>query len=75
MKCPVCGEAALVHGTRDIAYLYKGRSVLITAVEADSCPVCGENVLGAEESSRVSLAMLAFNQQVDESLDRGLILK
>ncbi len=75
MKCPVCGEAALVHGIRDITYLYKGRTVLITAVEGDSCPACGENVLDADESSRVSMAMLAFNQQVDESLDRGLILK
>jgi len=75
MKCPVCGEAALVHGVRDIAYAYKGQSVLIAAVEGDSCPACGENVLDAEESSRVSLAMLAFNRQVDESLDRGLMLK
>jgi len=75
MKCPVCGEAVLVHGIRDIAYAYKGRSVLITAVVGDICPACGENVLDAEESSRASLAMLAFNQQVDESLDRGLILK
>lgn len=75
MKCPICGESTLVHGVRDVAYAYKGQSVLITAVEGDSCPACGENVFDAEESSRVSLAMLAFNRQVDESLDRGLMLK
>jgi len=75
MKCPVCGEAELVRGLRDIAYTYKGQATFIAEVWGDSCPACGENVLDALESSRVSLAMLEFNRQVDESVDRSLILK
>lgn len=75
MKCPVCGEAELVQGTRDVSYAYKGRSGVITEVQGDYCPVCGESVLDVSESARVSLAMLEFNRQVDESVDRGLILE
>lgn len=67
MKCPVCGGADLVHDTRDLPYAYKGETIAIPAVSGDYCPSCGESVLDASESARVSAAMLAFNRQVNAS--------
>jgi HTH-type transcriptional regulator/antitoxin MqsA len=54
--------------TRDIPYRYKGESTTIPAVTGDFCPACGETVLKASESSRVSEAMLDFNKQVNASI-------
>ncbi len=68
MKCPVCGAAELVRDTRGLAYTYKGEATTIPAVEGEYCPACGERVLDATESSRVSAAMLAFNRQVNASI-------
>ncbi len=67
MKCPHCGAAKLVHGRRDMPYTYKGETTTIPAVSGDSCPACGEVVLGPAESARVSAAMLEFNKQVNAS--------
>jgi len=68
IKCPSCGEAELVRGKRNIAHTYKGRAVNIPAVRGEFCPVCGECVLSATESSRVSAAILEFQKQVNTSL-------
>jgi HTH-type transcriptional regulator/antitoxin MqsA len=68
MKCPSCAGAKLVRGTRDIPYTYKGETTTIPAVRGDFCPACGESVLAAAESSRVSAAMLEFNKQVNASI-------
>jgi HTH-type transcriptional regulator/antitoxin MqsA len=68
MKCPSCGERKLVRDTRDISYTYKGETTMISAVLGDSCPACGESVLGSAESKRVSTAMLEFNKQVNASI-------
>lgn len=68
MKCPSCGTAKLVRDTREIPYTYKGESTTIPAVSGDFCPACGETVLKADESSRVSAAMLEFNKQVNASI-------
>ena len=68
MKCPSCGEAKLVGDKRDIRYTYKGETTRIRGVRGDFCPACGESVLEATESSRVSSAMLAFHKQVNASL-------
>lgn len=68
MKCPACGEAKLVRDTRDIAYTYKGETTTIPAVRGQFCPVCGEGVLAAAESKRVSAAMREFNKQVNASI-------
>ncbi|QBF25997.1 type II toxin-antitoxin system MqsA family antitoxin [Pseudomonas tructae] len=65
MKCPVCGAAELVSGTRDLSYTYKGETTRVTDVTGDFCPACDERVLGDLESRRVSAAMLAFNRQVN----------
>lgn len=68
MNCPSCGEATLVHDTRDLPYTYKGESTTIPAVTGDYCSACGESVLDATESARVSAAMLEFNKQVNASI-------
>ncbi len=68
MKCPACGAAKLVRDTRDIPYIYKGETTTIPAVRGDFCPACGESVLAAAESKRVSTAMLDFNKQVNASV-------
>jgi len=64
-KCPSCGKAKLVRGTRNMPYTYKGEATVIRAVTGDRCPACGELVLDAAESTRTSAAMLAFNKQVN----------
>jgi HTH-type transcriptional regulator / antitoxin MqsA len=63
-----CGEATLVHDTRDLPYTYKGESTTIPAVTGDYCSACGEAVLDAIESARISAAMLEFNKQVNASI-------
>ena len=76
MKCPSCGERKLVRDTRDIPYTYKGETTTIPAVRGEFCPACGESVLGAAESKRVSAAMLEFNKQVNASIvDPGFIAR
>ena len=76
MKCPSCGAGKLVRDTRDISYTYKGETTAIPAVRGEFCPACGESVLGAAESSRVSAAMLEFNKQVNASIvDPGFIAR
>ncbi|MGJ7509046.1 type II toxin-antitoxin system MqsA family antitoxin [Variovorax sp. GT1P44] len=74
MRCPSCEAADLTRATRDLPYTYKGESTLIASVTGDFCPACGESVLDAAESSRVSAAMLEFNKQVNASIvDPGFI--
>lgn len=68
MKCPACGAAKLVRDTRDIPYIYKGETATIPAVRGEFCPACGESVLAAAESKRVSAAMSDFNKQVNASI-------
>jgi HTH-type transcriptional regulator/antitoxin MqsA len=68
MKCPACGSAALVHDTRELPYTYKGETITVPAVVGDYCAACGESVLDAAESTRVSAAMLAFNRHVNASI-------
>ena len=76
MKCPSCSQRKLVPGTRDIPYTYKGETTTIPAVRGDFCPACGESVLAAPEASRVGVAMLEFNKQVNASIvDPGFIAR
>lgn len=76
MKCLSCGMAELVHDTRDLPYTYKGESTTIPMVKGDFCPACGESVLDAIESTRVSGLMLEFNKQVNASIvDPAFITK
>jgi HTH-type transcriptional regulator / antitoxin MqsA len=68
MKCPACGAAALVPGTRDTPYTYKGESTTLPAVNGDFCPACGEAVLDAKESRRVNTIMRKLNLQVNAAI-------
>lgn len=74
MKCPYCAAAELVGDRRDVAYTYKGESTVIADVAGEYCPACGESVLDAAESSRVSAAMMEFNKQINAVIvDPGFI--
>jgi len=76
MKCAFCGVGKLVRDTRDISYTYKGETTTIPAARGEFCLACGESVLAAAESKRVSAAMLEFNKQVNAStVDPGLIAR
>ena len=65
MKCPCCGAAELLHDTRDMPYVYKGETTLITAVTGDFCPACGEVVLTREHGDRYSELMGIFQRQIN----------
>ena len=65
MICPRCGVAALEHETRDLPYSYSNDFTSIPAVTGDICPACGDALLDASESARVSAAMLALKEQID----------
>jgi len=65
VKCPVCGVAELIRGTRDLPYTYKGETTVIPAVTADFCPACDESITDMAETERVMREMQAFNKQVN----------
>ncbi len=68
MKCPACFKQELVPDTRDIDYSYRGETTQIPDVKGEFCPSCGEIILDAKESSRVSSTMNEFNKQVNSSV-------
>ncbi len=68
MKCPSCAAAELVNGSRDMPYTYKGKTITMANVVGGYCPACGEMVLDAGESARVSGVMLDFNKQVNGAI-------
>lgn len=68
MKCPTCGNAELLHDTRELPYSYKGESTLIPAVTGDFCTACDEVVLDASESERVMSEMKNFSIQVNSAI-------
>lgn len=63
--CPSCGDAELIHDTRDMPYVYKGEHTTITEVTGDFCPACGEAVLNREHGDRYSDLIGAFQRQVN----------
>jgi HTH-type transcriptional regulator/antitoxin MqsA len=68
MKCPICGEAQLIHDIRDVPYTYKGEQTVLPAIEGDYCPACGEVILDRENSMKSSLLMGEFNKQVNAAI-------
>ncbi len=60
MKCPSCGDAELVHDTRDRPFTYKGQTTTIPAVTGEFCPACGDVVLDREQGDRVGAVVFAF---------------
>lgn len=75
MQCPVCGQAALVHATRDLPYSYKGQAITIAQVEADWCDACGESIFGPEESERVMQAMAEHRRQVNHASGHQTLIR
>jgi HTH-type transcriptional regulator/antitoxin MqsA len=72
MKCPECFEADLVLKTEDMPYEYKGHKFIIPSVTGEYCQACGESVLSADESRRVSAAMSVFNMNVDAEIAKEI---
>jgi len=68
MKCPSCAAATLLRETRDLPYVYKGQSTIISQVAGDFCPACDEVVLDAGQSRRVMDQMQAFGKQINATL-------
>jgi HTH-type transcriptional regulator/antitoxin MqsA len=54
MTCPICGEAQLIHDTRDIPDSYQGEQTVLRGIEGDFCPACGEVILDRDNSMKVS---------------------
>src|SRR5665811_1497779 len=75
MKCPACGAAKLIRGTRNVPYTYKGEATTIRRVTGDFCPACAELVLDAVQADRFGAAVRAFNKQVNAAIvDPGFCL-
>lgn len=68
MKCPCCGAADLVHDTRDLPYIYKGKSTTIPAVTGDHCPACGEVLLNRDDGDRYIAFIESLHQQADTAM-------
>lgn len=68
MLCPACGMAELVSGVHDLPYTYKGEATTIPSISGHYCPACSEGVFDADESTRISTAMLAFNRHVNANI-------
>jgi HTH-type transcriptional regulator/antitoxin MqsA len=69
MKCPICGANKLVHDTRDMLYTYKAQQTVFPQVTGDYCGACEESILDFAETKRTMALMLAFNKQVNLSLE------
>jgi len=65
MKCPCCGAAELIHDTRDMPYVYKGKTTTLSAVTGEFCPACGEVVLNREHGDRYSERVGSFQREVN----------
>lgn len=75
MKCPICGEADLVHETRDLPYAYKGETTMLKEIEGDFCPVCNEGVLDSRAIDRFGQLACEFQREVNSHLvDPNFIL-
>lgn len=68
MQCPICGQAELLHDTRDLPYTYKGESTVLPGITGDFCLACGEAVFDSPESARLSALILDFHKQVNSSI-------
>jgi HTH-type transcriptional regulator / antitoxin MqsA len=65
MLCYECGNAELIHETRDLEYSYRGQRTIIKGVEGDFCPACGESFLDDEQAEHYSDRCLDFNRLVN----------
>lgn len=67
MKCPVCGEAELIHDSRTLRYIYKGEAMELPEVVGDFCPNCSEGILEKASADRYSATVRAFIKEVNAS--------
>ncbi len=69
MKCPSCGAAKLIHDTRDLHYVYKGKgeTTTLTAITGNFCPACGEVILNREHGDRYSDLIGQFQRQINSA--------
>lgn len=65
MKCPCCGNAELDRDTRDISFIFRGKTFVVPAVTGDFCPACGEGLLDGEESARYIDLISAFRSSAE----------
>ncbi|SER22798.1 XRE family transcriptional regulator [Pseudomonas luteola] len=65
MRCPMCGQADLVHDTRDLPYSYKGQTTLIKGMTGDYCDACDDAIFSYDETGRLSQAMADFRRKID----------
>ena len=76
MKCPVCGNAELVHEVRDIPYEYKGKKTVFHAVKGQFCDKCGEIIFGNGEGDEYFAGILEFNREINgKEIDPKFITK
>ncbi|WP_258020018.1 type II toxin-antitoxin system MqsA family antitoxin [Pseudomonas sp. MAG002Y] len=61
----MCGQAELVHDTRDTPYSYKGHSTIIKDIKGEYCDACNDCILDNEDGIRLSKTMVAFKKQID----------
>lgn len=72
LNCPTCGPSPLAHGTRELVYTYKGKSLTIPDVVADCCAGCDEVVFAQGEEEHYGELIRAFRKQVDEALPKEI---
>jgi HTH-type transcriptional regulator/antitoxin MqsA len=62
----------LIHGTRDLPYIYKGETIMTLAVTADFCPACDESITDRDQVMR---EMQAFNKQVNAVIKNKITIE
>ncbi|MFL9910595.1 type II toxin-antitoxin system MqsA family antitoxin [Paraburkholderia sp. RL17-337-BIB-A] len=73
MKCPNCGADELVRDTRNLRYVYEGKTAIFEAVTGDYCPACEEAVLDMDEATRIGQMMAEVRGQLELELECGYV--
>lgn len=63
--CPACEEGVLVRVTADQAFAYKGAQLKISGMEFSRCPVCGEEVVLADQEKKNDLKFVDARRKHD----------
>jgi len=59
MKCPACG-GAMMQAIQDLHYVYKGKHLVVPALDARVCDACGEALFATpEDGARYDAAIRA----------------
>lgn len=69
MKCPVCGGAELVPGTKRLMpFEWQGKETMLEGI-GDACPLCGEVVLTDESCKQIEEQIRAFKGETGSALN------